>query len=42
MVKSRKRKITVDTEFAVHLLSEELKTEQLRSNPAKVCSCPSL
>jgi hypothetical protein len=38
MVKNRKRKALVDTEFAVHLLSEEVKVGQLRSNPAKVCS----
>lgn len=38
MVKNRKRKTTVDTEFAADLLSEELKAGQLRSNPAKVCA----
>lgn len=37
MAKSNKRKkATVDTELAVDILSEELKTEQLRGNPQNV------
>lgn len=36
MVKNRKRKLTVDTEFAAELIGEELKNDQLRTNPTKV------